>query len=107
MVIAAIVAWFVVAAIFTLVSPVGDAVAQLAGALALGSAVGLTLWPLLWSPRRREHGALAVAARRSALAAIVVASLVVLRANDVAILPVGLFLLVGAVLVELAFTLRR
>lgn len=104
---AAIVAWFVVALVFTAISPVGDAGAQLLGALALGSAVGLTLWPLLWSANRSHAGALVSAARRSGLVGLVVSILVVLRAIDVVTLPVVIFLVLGAVLVEIAFTLRR
>jgi hypothetical protein len=104
---AAIGAWLVVAAVFTLVSPVGSASVQLFGAIVLGAAVGLTLWPLLWSPIRSNPGALLTAARRSALAGLVVTILVVLRAIDVVALPVVVFLIVGAVLVEVAFSLRR
>lgn len=103
----AIVAWFVVALIFATISPAGNAGAQLLGALALGTAVGLTLWPLLWSARRSHAGALVAAGRRSALVGLVVSILVVLRAIDVVTLPVVVFLIVGAALVEIAFTLRR
>ena len=107
MVIAAIIAWLVVAGIFTLVSPVGSAGIQLTGALALGSATGLTLLPLFWSPNRRKEGALIVAGRRSALTALVVTILVVLRVIDVVALPVLIFIVVGAILVEVAVSLRR
>jgi len=104
---AAIVAWFVVALVFTMISPVGDAGAQLLGALALGAAIGLTVWPLLWSARRSHPGALVTAGRRAGLIGLVVSILVVLRAIDVVTLPVVVFLVVGAILVEIAFTLRR
>ena len=104
---AALVAWLVVAVIFTTVSPLGDAGAQLMGAVALGSAVGFTLWPLLWSASRDAAGSLATAGRRSGLAGLVTSILVVLRAIDVVDLPVVLFLVIGAVLVEAAFSLRR
>ena len=104
---AAIVAWAFVAVIFMTVSPVGDAGAQLLGAVALGSAVGLTLWPLLWSASRASTGSLVTAGRRSGLAGLVTSILVVLRALDVVVLPVVLFLIIGAVLVEAAFSLRR
>jgi hypothetical protein len=107
MVIAAIIAWFVVAAVFTLVSPIGSASIQLFGAIALGVAISLTLLPLLWSPIRTKNGALVTAVRRSALAGLVVTILVVLRAIDVVALPVVIFLAVGAVLVEVAVSLRR
>lgn len=107
MVIAAIVAWLVVAGLFTLVSPVASAAVQLSGAIALGVATGLTLLPLFWSPNRRKDGALVAAGRRSALAGLVVTILVVLRAIDVVALPVLIFIVVGAVLVEVAVSLRR
>ena len=107
MVIAAIIAWLVVAGVFTLVSPVGSAGIQLSGALALGTATGLTLLPLFWSSNRSKDGALVVAGRRSALAGLVVSILVVLRAIDVVALPVVIFIVVGAILVEVAVSLRR
>jgi hypothetical protein len=104
---AALVAWVGVALLLTMVSPVGDAGAQLLGAIMLGSAVGLTLWPLLWSAGRRTAGSLTTAGRRAGLAGLVVSILVVLRVLDAVSLPVVLFLVVGAVLVEVALTLRR
>lgn len=104
---AAIAAWFVVAIVFTTISPEGDASAQLVGALALGAAVGLTVWPLLWSASRHSQGGLVTSARRSGLVGLVIAILVVLRAIDVVTTPVLISLVVGAVLVEVAFSLRR
>jgi hypothetical protein len=104
---AALIAWAFVVTILMTVSPVGDAGVQLLGAVALGSAVGLTLWPLLWSPSRATPGSLATAGRRSGLAGLVTSILVVLRAIDVVTVPVVLFLVIGAVLVEAAFSLRR
>jgi hypothetical protein len=110
LIIAAMVAWLVVAVVFTALSPVGDAGAQLFGAIALGAAVGLTLWPLLWSAQRRrddDAAGLATSARRSGLVGLVVSILVVLRALDAVGLTVLIFLVVTAVLVEVAFSLRR
>ncbi len=104
---AALVAWITVALVLTTVSPVGDAGAQLLGALVLGAAVWLTLWPLLWWASRGALGGLTASGRRSGLAGLVVSILVVLRALDAVVLPVVLFLVIGAVLVEVAFTLRR
>jgi hypothetical protein len=104
---AALLAWAFVAVIFLTVSPVGDAGAQLLGAVALGAAVSITLWPLLWSASRSSNGSLTTAGRRSGLAGLVTSILVVLRAIDVVSLPVVLFLVIGAVLVEAAFSLRR
>ncbi len=104
---AAIAAWFVVAFVLTMVSPAGDAGAQLLGAIALGAAVGLTLWPLLWSATRHRPGALATSARRCVLVGTFMAILVILRAIDVVTAPVVIFLVVGAVLIEAGFTMRR
>jgi len=105
--VAALVASGAVAIVLATVSPVGDAGAQLLGALVLGSAVWLTLWPLLWSAGRGAPGGFVTSGRRSGLAGLVVSILVVLRALDAVVLPVVLFLFIGAVLVEVAFTLRR
>jgi membrane protease YdiL (CAAX protease family) len=104
---AAVAAWLLVALVFTTVSPERDAGAQLLGALTLGAAVALTVWPLLWSASRSAPGAMITSGRRSGLAGLVVVILIVLRAIDVVTLPVLLFLIVGAVLVEVAFSLRR
>jgi hypothetical protein len=105
--VAAAVAWIAVALVLLTVSPVGDAGAQLLGALVLGAAVWLTLWPLLWWASRGALGGLTASGRRSGLAGLVVSILVVLRALDAVVLPVVLFLVIGAVLVEVAFPLRR
>jgi hypothetical protein len=107
MIVAAIIAWLVVAAVFSLVSPVGSASAQLVGAISLGIAVGLTLWPLLWSVNRTAAGSLTTSARRSGLVGLVITIFIILRAIDVIQLPVVIFLVVGAVLVEAAVSLRR
>jgi hypothetical protein len=104
---AAIAAWFVVAFVLAFVSPENDAGAQLFGAIVFGAAVTLTLWPLLWSAARQRPGRLAASARRSILAGSVVTILVVLRAIDVVSPVVVIFVIVGAVLIEAAVTLRR
>lgn len=104
---AAVAAWLLVALVFSTVSPERNAGAQLLGALALGVAVALTIWPLLWSASRATSGAMVTTGRRSGLVGLVVTILIVLRAIDVVTLPVLLFLVVGAVLVEVAFSLRR
>lgn len=57
--------------------------------------------------RARLVRILVISARRSALVGLLIVILVVLRAIDVVTLPVLLFLVVGAVLVEVAFSLRR
>jgi hypothetical protein len=107
LVVAALLAWVIVAVVLTTLSPVDDAAVQLLGSLALGTAVALTLWPLLWAAQRGVPGSLVAAGRRGGLAGLVVAILVILRALDVVALPVVLFLVIGAVLVEVAFSLRH
>jgi hypothetical protein len=104
---AALVAWFCVVIVFLTLSPTDDAGVQLLGSITLGAAVGLTAWPLLWSMRRAVPGSLASAGRRAGLVGLVVSILVVLRVLDAVSLPIVLFLVIGAILVELALTLRR
>ena len=104
---AAFVAWCVVAFVVAFASPEGHAGVQFLGALTMGTAVALTLWPLLWSATRNRESSLATSGRRSFLAGVVVSILVVLRAIDVVSAPIVLFLIVGAVLIEIGFTLRR
>jgi hypothetical protein len=103
----AFLAWLFVAVVFTTISPTGNAAVQLLGAVLLGSAVTLTLWPLLWSAGRGQPGSIITAGRRGGLAGLVVGILVVLRVLDVVVLPVVVFLIVGAILVEAAFSLRH
>lgn len=92
---------------FLTLSPAGNAGVQLLGAISLGVAVALTVWPLLWSWRRDVPGSIVSAGRRAGLAGLVISILVVLRALDAVSVPVVLFLVVGAVLVEAAYSLRR
>lgn len=108
----AAIAWLVVAIVLTTISPIGNAGAQLLGALALGGAAGSTAWPLLWAAGRRGHDDtsaddLITSGRRSGLIGLVVSILVVLRVLDAVAVPVLVFLVASAVLVEVAFTLRR
>ena len=104
---AAIAAWFVVAFVLAFVSPENDAGAQLLGAVVFGSAVALTSWPLLWSATRHRPAGLSTSARRSFLAGAVVTILVVLRAIDVVSPVVIVFVVVAAIVIELAVSLRR
>ena len=104
---AAIAAWFAVAFVLAFISPENDAAAQLLGAIVFGAAVALTAWPLLWSAMRHRPGGLATSARRSFLAGSVVTILVVLRAIDVVSPVIIVFVVVAAVVTEMAFSLRR
>jgi hypothetical protein len=107
LVIAAIAAWFAVAFVLAFVSPEGNAAGQLLGAAVFGAAVGLTAWPLLWSMRRGQPGTLAKSGRRSFLAGGAVSLLVILRAIDVVSPVVIVAVIAGAVVIELAVSLRR
>ena len=104
---AAIAAWFVVAFVLAFVSPEGDAGAQLFGAIAFGAAVAFTLWPLFWSASRSNPDGLVTSGRRSVLAGLVVTLLVVLRAIDAVDTVVVIFVIAGAVVVEVGVMLRR
>ncbi|HUG49265.1 MAG TPA: hypothetical protein VMP67_12740 [Candidatus Limnocylindria bacterium] len=110
---AAVAAWLVVAYVLTRLDPVGDPGALLAGALALGSAVALTLTPLFWlsvfarARRIAYWGDWLRAGRRGALVGLLVALFVILRGQDMFSLPLALFIIAMAVLVELTLSLRR
>lgn len=104
---AALAAWAWVGLMLLTLSPVGDAGVQLLGAISLGAAVALTSWPLLWTWRKDATGSLVSAGRRAGLAGLVVSILVVLRVLDAVSLPVVAFLVIGAILVEVAYSLRR
>jgi hypothetical protein len=107
LVVAAIAAWFGVAFVLAFVSPENDAAAQLLGAAVFGAAVAFTMWPLLWSAVRDRPGGLVTSGRRSVLAGSVITILVVLRAIDVVSPVVIIFVVVGAIGIEAAVTLRR
>jgi hypothetical protein len=108
----AAVAWLGVAWALTSLSPVGSPAAQIIGAMLLGGAVALTACPILWRAAAWRHtesagGSWSAAGRRAGLIGLVVSVLVLLRAIDALALPVLVFLVVTAVLVEAAFTIRR
>lgn len=110
---AAVAAWAAVAWLFTTRSPVGDSGVQMSGAILLGAAVVVTLWPLFWlvafTTRHRiaHRGDWLRAGRRALLVGLVVILLVVLRALDAFNLPTAAFVVAMAGLVELSLTLRR
>ena len=109
----ALAAWAAVALILVTSDPRTDAAVLLAGALALGGAVVVTLVPLLWLVGFALQGRIAYrgdwwrAARRAALVGLVVAIFVVLRGEQALNLPLALFVVAMAVLVELTLSLRR
>jgi hypothetical protein len=118
LIVAALAAWAAVALLFTTHSPFdaageGDAPVQLTGALLLGLAVALSLWPLFWLmafARRRQiahRGDWVRAARRALIVGAVVALLVMIRAFGAFSLPLAAFVVVMALFVELSLTFRR
>ncbi len=108
----AITAWAAVAFLFTNSSPDEGATALLAGALLLGAAVTLTVAPVLWLFGFVRHKRIAYrgdwwrAFRRGALAGLVVALYVFMRGQGLYSLPLMLFIVAMAVLVEFTLTLR-
>ena len=110
---AAVAAWAAVAVLVTTRSPVDDPGIQLAGALLIGLAVAVTLWPLFWlavfARRRRiaHRGDWMRAARRGFLAGLVVVLLVALKEFKTFSLPLAVFVVAMALFVELSLTFRR
>ena len=92
--------------------PTASAAALLAGALLLGAAIALTLGPLFWIAsfvRTRGiayRGSWWRAARRGALCGLVAALFVLMRGQGVFSVPLAIFIVAMAVLVELTLSLR-
>jgi hypothetical protein len=118
LIVGALAGWAMVALLFTTRSPFdasgeGDAPLQLLGALLLGVAVTLTLWPLFWLvafARRRGiayRGDWLRAGRRAGLAGFVVVLLVVIRSFGAFSLPLAGFVVAMALFVEFTLTYRR
>jgi len=110
---AAILAWASVAYVLVSLDPRRDASVLLSGALALGTAIALTLAPLLWlagfvrTRRIAYRGDWWRASRRAALVGLVVFIFVLLRGQGALSLPLAVFVVAMAVLVELTLSLRR
>ncbi|MEO6349025.1 MAG: hypothetical protein ABIP53_00020 [Candidatus Limnocylindrales bacterium] len=106
-------AWVAVIYVITTYDPRDSSVALLVGAGLLGGALALTVAPVLWiatyvsSRRIGYRGAWSRAGRRAALLGLVVATLVVMRAQGAFSVPLVLFVVTMAVLVELTLSLRR
>ncbi|MEA2676207.1 MAG: hypothetical protein QOJ81_348 [Chloroflexota bacterium] len=106
-------AWAAVALVLVTSDPRANAAVLLAGALMLGGAVAGTLAPLLWLVGFAIQGRIAYrgdwwrAARRAALVGLIVVIFVVLRGEGALNLPLALFVVAMAVLVELTLSLRR
>ena len=105
-------AWAGVGYIFTTHYPTESAAAFLGGALLLGTAVALSLAPLFWLAtfvrwrRIAYRGAWWRALRRGSLVGLVVIMFVVMRGQGAFSLPLALFVVAMAVLVELTLSLR-
>jgi hypothetical protein len=111
--VAAGVAWIVVALIITSRDPYEDAMAGYAGALLIGLATGLTAVPLAWLVVFARHRRIAYAgdwlraARRGAWIGLFVAILVVLRLVDAFQLPIVLFLAAIFIVAEVTLSAER
>jgi hypothetical protein len=110
---AALAAWAVVALLVLYRDPREDPVAGVLGAVAMGSAVGLTATPLFWLAAFARHGRIAYrgdwlrAGRRGLWVGLVVAILVELRVLGVFSLPIALFIIVLVVFAELTLSIER
>lgn len=110
---AATVAWLALGFVFVSYDPTGNPAVLLTGALLLGLAVALTSAPLLWlfafagARRIAYRGAWWRAVRRAVLIGLVLTIFVVLRGQDMFSLPLALFVVTMAVLVELTLSLHR
>lgn len=110
---AALVAWAVVALLVLNRDPREDAVAGLLGAMAMGSAVGLTATPLFWLAAFARHRRIAYrgdwlrAGRRGLWTGLVVGLFVELRVLGVFSVPIALFIVVLVVFAELTLSVER
>lgn len=111
--VAAVVAWGLVAVIVTTRDPYADAMAGYLGALLIGLAVLTTATPLLWLLVFARHRRIAFsgdwfrAARRGAWIGLLVAIVVVLRLVDAFQLPVVLFLAAIFIVAEITLSAER
>jgi hypothetical protein len=106
-------AWAAVVALLVGFDPRANGQVLLAGALGLGFALATSITPLLWLAGFARQGRIAYrgdwwrAVRRAALVGLVVAIFVVLRGEGALNLPLALFVVAMAALVELTLSLRR
>jgi hypothetical protein len=109
----ALATWAGVAVVAVGFDPRANAAVLLAGALLLGAALATTVAPVLWLVGYSRQGRIAYrgdwwrAARRAGLVGLVAAIFVVLRGEQALNLPLALFVVAMAVLVELTLSLRR
>lgn len=106
-------AWTGVVVVLVAFDPRTNAQVLLAGALLLGVALAASLAPLLWLAGFARQGRIAYrgdwwrASRRAALVGLVVTIFVVLRGEAALNVPLALFVVAMAALVELTLSLRR
>jgi hypothetical protein len=109
----AAVAWAALAWVFVTQYPTQSAGALLSGALLLGAALALTVAPLLWlgsfvwARRIAYRGSWWRAGRRAALLGLVATMFVLMRGQGAFSVPLALFVVAMAVLIELTLSLRR
>jgi hypothetical protein len=109
----AIVAWAVVVLLVLNRDPLEDPVAGLLGAIAMGTAIGLSATPLFWLAAFARHRRIAYrgdwlrAGRRGLWVGLVVGLLVELRVLAVFSIPIALFIIVLVVFAELTLSIER
>ena len=109
----ALACWIAVGIMLVRVSPVGQAGVQVAGAVLIGLACGVTAVPLAWLAVFGRHRRIAYrgdwirAARRGAWVALVVALLVALRTQHAFSMPIALFVVVMVAFVEVSLSVQR
>ena len=110
---AAALAWAVVALLVLNRDPREDPVAGLLGAVAMGTAVGLSATPLFWLGIFARHGRIAYhgdwlrAGRRGLWAGLVVGLSVELRVLAVFSIPIAIFIVVLVLFAELTLSIER
>ncbi len=110
---AAALAWAVVALLVLNRDPREDPVAGLLGAIAMGTAVGLSATPLFWLGIFARHGRIAYhgdwlrAGRRGLWAGLVVGLFVELRVLAVFSIPIAIFIVVLVLFAELTLSIER
>lgn len=109
----AVAAWSAVAYVLTTLDPRANTGVVVGGALLLGVAVAMTVAPVLWiAGFVRMHdiayrGDWVRAGRRAVLCGLVVVLLVITSAQAVLSLPLAVFVIVMAVLIEATLSIGR
>jgi hypothetical protein len=110
---AAGVAWLIVSVILFSLDPGADPVNAYLGAIAIGSAIGLTVAPLIWLATFARHRRIAYrgdwrrALRRGAWVALIAAVFVVLRVEQIFEPAIMLFVIALVVVAETTLSFER